>query len=209
MPPIEKGDWNRRVFYTKDHRIKLDTAVTILLDCSGSMSGSRYTRASQAVIQLSHTFGRVLKMPVEVLGFTTVSFEECKIYEIKPFGDRRVSADTVGHRLSVAGNKLWGNNDADALYYGYNRLKKRKEPRKMMIVLSDGTPADSIAGDCHNNLVYITNIIEKDPEVDLFGVGIQSTAVKNYYKTHKVLGLDDSITETLFDLIRSGGIKYV
>jgi len=96
------------------------------------------------------------------------------------------------------------NNDADAVMWAYTQLMKRKESRKILIVLSDGCPAGSWAGNDSNNLTYVTNQIQKAGHVELYGVGIMSSAVETYYQNVKVLNDSSEINRTLFEIIREG-----
>jgi len=97
------------------------------------------------------------------------------------------------------------NNDADALMWAYRQIMKRKEERKIIIVLSDGCPAGSWSGgSSSDNLKYVAKMIQLDKGVELYGVGIQSNAVQNYYENFKVLQSSEDINNTLFSIIKEG-----
>jgi len=87
----------------------------------------------------------------------------------------------------------------------YRQIMKRKEERKIIIVLSDGCPAGSWANsNSGDNLRYVAKMIQMDKGVELYGVGIQSSAVKNYYENFKVLEGSEDINNTLFSIIKEG-----
>jgi cobalamin biosynthesis protein CobT len=58
-----------RVFTRRQEAPTLDTAVTLLIDCSGSMEGSRLKLATEAAYALGNVLNR-LNVPFEILGFT-------------------------------------------------------------------------------------------------------------------------------------------
>ena len=101
-----------------------------------------------------------------------------------------------------------GNADADAVMWAYRRLRERKEPRKLLIVLSDGAPACAFSGGgAHSSLLAVTNRIQKEGIVELFGLGIESTAVRLYYNNHAVIRDTAEINEALLTVLKEG-IQY-
>ena len=47
-------------------------------------------------------------------------------------------------RFNVKGGLLKENIDGEAILWAFNRLKKRKEERKILMVISDGAPVDDL-----------------------------------------------------------------
>lgn len=83
---------------------------------------------------------------------------------------------------------LRSNNDALALEYAGKRLGTRSEPRKIMIVFSDGQPAD-IDDQYALNRTVVRNVANLEKSgIEVIGVGIASEAVKEFYAKHYVLG---------------------
>ena len=79
------------------------------------------------------------------------------------------------------------NEDHSAVRWAAERLLDRKEPRKILMVLSDGQPA---AEGMQEVLAY--NLKEEVKRLDKMGVecvgmGIKSTAVRHYYKDNVVI----------------------
>ena len=147
--------------YKKEKDIDFkDTVVTLLIDNSGSMRGRPITIAAICADILSRTLERC-SVKVEILGFTTLNWKGGKSRELwmkqKKDGPGRLndlchiiykSADTPWRRsknnlgLMLKEGILKENIDGEAILWAYNRLKKRKEERKIIMVISDGAPVD-------------------------------------------------------------------
>jgi len=203
LPPIDGGEWNKKIFYDQRKHTVKDTCIFVLVDWSGSMRGPKMRQAADAAQRLVHTFDRVLKIPVALAAFSDRN-TQCDIGYIKPWNTRGMPAQTIAERFHLMCNYTSGNDDADAVNWAYQQIVNRKESRKMLIVLSDGAPAGSLSGHPDDALKHVTTSIEKDGRVELYGVGIQSHAVKKYYTNHIHLKDEHLINETLFTLIKEG-----
>ena len=135
---------------------EMDTALQLLIDCSGSMSGKRIRLAQEVAIALAEAIDKT-QVEYEILGFTSHSVkgslpqttEECfhnwarlgnlHHYIFKPFNERLVNRKAALGKIVGVG--LAGNDDSESLQWANFRLSKRPEKRKVMIVLSDGAPA--------------------------------------------------------------------
>jgi cobalamin biosynthesis protein CobT len=99
-------------------------------------------------------------------------------------------------------NKMWGNNDADAIMFSYDRLLKQQTKRKVMIVLSDGSPADGMAGtDPYYALRYVVGNIEQEKKCDIIGIGILDDSVKEFYKKHVIVRSVNALEQELLTII--------
>ena len=206
MPPVDGGDWNRRIFYDYEKKREMNTCIHVLTDWSGSMTGSKMQYAADASGRLVWVFDRVLKVPVQLAAFTNGQ-SRCDIGLIKKFSDRSISPEQIATNFAKFYEHTSANNDADSVMWAYRQLLKRKEERKILLVLSDGAPAGAWKGSSHANLTHVTKEIEKEGEVELYGVGICSQAVKNYYTKYRVLNDESEINKTLFEIIKAGAYK--
>lgn len=204
---VSQGD--PRVFAVKEEHVSKDTAVCLLVDNSGSMYGEKMALATTASYALSTTLEAV-KIAHEVLGFTSGSYynvpplmrqameediassgieydrlEPIMIPIYKAF-DERINA-TVKRRFAYMLNAqkgLAGNIDGESLEYAAERLMRRSEKRKVMIVLSDGQPAGSDKSGPH--LSFVTRQLEKSG-IECIGIGIMDGSVKKYYPKWTVI----------------------
>ncbi len=138
-----------------------DTSVSILVDSSGSMRGRSMTVAAICADIISTTLERC-NVKTEVLGFTTKQWkggESRKMWmeDGKPENPGRLndirhiifkSAETPWRRgqknfgLMLREGLLKENVDGEALIWAHDRLAKRMEQRKILMVISDGAPVD-------------------------------------------------------------------
>ncbi len=204
-----------------------DTVVTLLIDNSGSMRGRPISIAAICADILSRTLERC-SVKVEVLGFTTLNWKGGKSRELwlknKTSNPGRLndlshiiykSADTPWRRgknnlgLMLKEGILKENIDGEAILWAYQRLKKRSEERKILMVISDGAPVDDstlsvnpgnyLERHLKNTVKWIEN--NKDVEINAIGIGHD---VSSYYSKALKIGdvqeLGDALIDQLADL---------
>lgn len=90
------------------------------------------------------------------------------------------------------------NLDGEAVLWQARRLAKRKEPRRVLFVLSDGYPAGS--DNANQGAVFLKESVMRVIEsgIEVYGIGIQSDSVRNFYPTHWVCDDLDGLTEVAF-----------
>ena len=96
------------------------------------------------------------------------------------------------------------NIDGEALIWSHERLIKRTEDRKILIVISDGAPVDDSTLSV-NNEEYLDNHlkkiifeIENDSSVELQAIGIGHDVTK-YYKNAITINRAEELGEVLLD----------
>lgn len=201
MPQVGDGTYNRSVFQQLTEGLKLNTAVTILVDCSGSMRGEKFTAATQAAISLYDLCGVALRLPCEVLAFTHSHHPQVLV--CKSYAESRLSREVLHGRLNSAGRMMSGNSDGDALMVAFTRqLQAVRNPRKIIIVLSDGCPVEAGNGDGDATLrAAVAEIRSKGTE--LYGIGIMDQNVRRYYsKKAPVVSSASDISKALLEVLR-------
>lgn len=125
-----------RLFYKlKLPNDRIDIAVAILNDESGSMcSCNRITYARSASIIL-HDFCKGLGIPVAIYGHTEI--DDVELYAYAEFD----SIDNKDQYRLMDMSARAGNRDGAALRYVAERLMTRPEAIKLLILISDGQPA--------------------------------------------------------------------
>jgi cobalamin biosynthesis protein CobT len=96
---------------------------------------------------------------------------------------------------------LWENTDGDAIAYATARLGQRKEHRKVLLVLSDGSPAGrESAGDIEAYTLQAVNDAENSG-VDVYGIGILDGNVRHFYKKHEVVDKLERLAPTILSVL--------
>jgi cobaltochelatase CobT len=193
-----------------------DTIVTLLIDNSGSMRGRPITIAALCADILSRTLERC-SVKVEVLGFTTKNWKGGKSREAwtkndKPKNPGRLNdlrhiiykgADTQWRQaknnigLMLKEGLLKENIDGEAISWAYNRIKKRKEERKILMVISDGAPVDDStlsvnSGDfLEKHLKKMVKFIETKSDVEILAIGIGHDVSRYYNKAIKITDIHE------------------
>jgi len=84
------------------------------------------------------------------------------------------------------------NIDGEAISWAYNRIKKRNEERKILMVISDGAPVDDStlsvnSGDfLEKHLKKTVKIIESRKDVEILAIGIGHDVSRYYNKAIKI-----------------------
>ena len=193
-----------------------DTLVTILIDNSGSMRGKPITVAAICADILSRTLEKC-SVKVEILGFTTKhwkggSSREKWASDGKPKNPGRLndlrhiiykSADVPWRQikknmgLMLKEGLLKENIDGEALRWAFSKIKKRKEDRKILMVISDGAPVDdstlsSNSSDyLENDLKNTVKSIENFSDVELVAIGIGHDVTRYYNRAVKITDVQD------------------
>ena len=193
-----------------------DTVVTLLIDNSGSMRGRPITIAALCADILSRTLERC-SIKIEILGFTTKNWKGGKSREewnknSKPKNPGRLNdlrhiiykgADTQWRQtknnlgLMLKEGLLKENIDGEAISWAYNRIKKRKEERKILMIISDGAPVDDStlsvnSGDfLEKHLKKIVKSIEAKKDVEIVAIGIGHDVSRYYNKAIKITDIHE------------------
>ena len=216
LPRIIMDPYNSLSFKKEKDLDFKDTIVTLLIDNSGSMRGRPITIAAICADILSRTLERC-DVKVEILGFTTKNWKGGKSREEwnknnKPKNPGRLndlrhiiykSADSHWRQskknigLMLKEGLLKENIDGEAITWAYNRLKKRKEERKILMVISDGAPVDDStlsvnSGDfLEKHLKKIVKNVENKSDVEILAIGIGHDVSRYYSKAIKITDVQE------------------
>lgn len=214
----------RRLFYIDRQRPVADCVVSILIDCSGSMR-----HQIEPVAMLADCLIRALDMigaSSELLGFTTQAWNGGKAYKDwmrqgRPAYPGRLNE--ACHLIFKTAERGWRRSrrdiaallkgdlfregiDGEAVDWACNRLLARSEARKILIVISDGSPADS-ATNLTNDAYYLDNHLkevlarrERQGEVDILGLGV-GLDLSPFYRHCLATDMSKVLDSHLFDEI--------
>ena len=216
LPRIIMDPYNSLSFKKEKDLSFKDTIVTLLIDNSGSMRGRPITIAAICADILSRTLERC-SVKVEILGFTTKNWKGGQSREYwnknsKPKTPGRLNdlrhiiykgADTHWRQaknnlgLMLKEGLLKENIDGEAISWAYNRIKKRKEERKILMVISDGAPVDDStlsvnSGDfLEKHLKKMVKFIENKTEIEVLAIGIGHDVSRYYDKAIKITDVNE------------------
>ena len=200
-----------------------ETAVSFLVDCSGSMSSEgRIENAMTAVVLFLESLTRA-DVASEVLGYTTCGeysvpeylkerygrVDKLQTFVFKTFRER-LSA-TVRRR--IAGYKELETGwtcIVDPLLIAYERLLYRPEPRRILFVLTDGDVAshgNDEAG--RSELARVVRAIEQEGRVELLAIDLKSGHTKGVFSRRIEVENSEDLADELMrgleaHLLRSG-----
>ena len=216
LPRIIMDPYNSLSFKKEKDLDFKDTIVTLLIDNSGSMRGRPITIAALCADILSRTLERC-SVKVEILGFTTKNW---KGGQSREFWNKQGKSKTPGrlndlrHIIYKAADTHWRlaknnlglmlkegilkeNIDGEAISWAFNRLKKRKEERKILMVISDGAPVDDStlsvnSGDfLEKHLKKMVKFIEDKTEIEILAIGIGHDVSRYYNRAIKITDVNE------------------
>ena len=216
LPRIIMDPFNSLSFKKEKSTEFKDTIVTILIDNSGSMRGRPIAIAAICGDILSRTLERC-GVKVEILGFTTKYWKGGKSREKwnssgKPKSPGRLN--DLRHIIYKSGDSLWRqskkniglmlkegllkeNIDGEAILWAHKRISKRKEERKIIMVISDGAPVDDStlsvnSGDfLEKHLKKTVLFIEEKSDIEILAIGIGHDVSRYYNKAIKITDVQE------------------
>ena len=210
----------RRLFRIEREEPRADCLVTLLIDCSGSMK-----EHIESVAVLVDVLVRALEqagVASEMLGFTTGAWNGGRaqrdwVRAGRPAHPGRLNeachmvfkdAATSWRRARPAIAALLRADlfregiDGEALAWAMRRAEARDESRKLLLVLSDGSPMDSatnLANDAHYLDHHLKDEVARFESrgAEIYGVGV-GLDLSPYYSRSHVLDLSGSVGSVIF-----------
>lgn len=209
------------VYKTRTDKLKLNTAIALGIDHSGSMHGSQLELAAKAAIVLGDVFAP-LNIPFMTYGYSTTTekgvgngynldqYARWNGLWIRHYKRFEESWKAGSLKLTQAKNMTQENTlDGEAVLYGARALLNRPESRKILFIFNDGAPYPGYGntGKCQRYLKDIVKQIQA-MGIEVICFGIETAEVKHYYP-HWVLinSVRDLVKEPLVEidkLLRKG-----
>lgn len=214
----------RRLFRIEHREPVAEAVVGFLIDCSGSMK-----QHIETVAMLIDVFVRALEqagVPGEVLGYTTGAWNGGRAQRDwqragRPRHPGRLNE--LSHLVFKDADQPWRRArrdmaallkadlfregiDGEAVDWACNRLAARAEPRRMLIVVSDGSPMDSataLANDEQYLDEHLRQVVARRSALggtEIYGLGV-GLDLSPYYDHCTALDLSTTLGNTAFDEI--------
>lgn len=211
----------RRLFRMEQHAPVPDCEVSFLVDCSGSMR-----EHIEAVAVLVDVMVRALDqigVATEVLGFTTNAWNGGRarrdwLRAGRPAHPGRLNE--ACHMVFKDGDTSWRRArpsmaallkedlfregvDGEAVEWAAQRLVARCDGRRLLLVISDGSPTDgatALANDAHyldHHLSDVVARLQAQGEVEVYGVGV-GLDLSPYYRQCRAFDLSASVSNEVF-----------
>ncbi len=212
------------IFRTAQQQPSTDAVVSFLLDNSGSMKAhiEVVSRLIQTICQALEKIGA----RSEVLGFTTTSWQGGHSYrqwlrKMRPqhpgrlCDTRHIIYKDANSSLHCAKPSLAAmlkldlfreGIDGEALLWAAKRLRLRQEQRKILIVLTDGSPMQSTTNYANRDNYLDTHLrqaasaIENTGHIELYALGF-GLDLSPYYRHSLAIETVDKINPALFSQI--------
>ena len=192
LVPIANGSPN--IYFEKSNRKDVNSAVSILLDNSSSMSGEPILICQKAAVVLDSAINGT-GTDLEISGFTG-SPHNPVIYQYRRFGQRgQAAAASLGSMDEVP---MGGTPVAVPILEAHRRLMAHKAPRKIMVVISDGAASDAQKAKEAHDVAIATGCM-------VFGIGIGSHGgyIANWCENHQVITDIDQLPSALSTIVQT------
>ncbi len=177
-----------RVFRRKEEKRAINTAVIVLLDRSGSMSGPRMELARKTVLALADVLGTIPGISVSTGAFPG---KDGAVVSMTPFG--RTATQTKDNYAMTA---IGGTPLAQALGWARVQMAVRQEQRKILLIATDGQPS---------NPGLVRALLERlEAEgVELMGLGIlDQGTTRHYFAKHRTVQSLNELPAAVFELFQ-------
>ena len=214
---------NSSIYKLEKKNVEKNTIVSLLMDNSGSMRGKPIITSALTSEILTHTLEKC-NVNVEILGFTTNEWKGGKskkkwesldrpnkpgrlndlLHIIYKDADASWSVAKKNIGLILKEGLLKENIDGEALIWASNRLKRRNEKKKILIVISDGAPVDDSTLSVNNpnilenHLKEVVTEIEQEGKIKLVAIGIGHD-VSRYYKKAFTIDSPDKLGDIIIE----------
>jgi Mg-chelatase subunit ChlD len=189
---VPLGD--HRVFLREEQAPATATAVQVILDRSYSMS-SRMELAVRAVLAVALGLEQVPGVSVATSVFPGNQSEN-GIVQLTRFGESVKRSAPYYPSVYARG----GTPMAEAIYYAVDQLLMQREPRRLILVLTDGAP--------HNSQACATAVnAARALGVECYGIGINTMCVEKLFPSSVVVNDVNELASAMFGMLQTALVK--
>lgn len=186
---VISGDFT--IFDKKTIGIKQNTAIQILLDISGSMSGGNDILAAQAGLSVALALDNVKGLNSAVAAFPYQN----SVLELTSFSER-TSGTTKRYTNAIANG---GTPMSEAILTVAYDLLNQPNDRKLLLVITDGLP---------NNVLSCEQVIQSvsDMGIEFIGLGI-GQVLPAFFKVSKSISSINELPSAMFEILKQQMLK--
>lgn len=182
---VKMATGDPKIFKKKVEDVEINTAVTVLLDLSGSMD-DKYYIANPAAFSLHNMLFGIRGVAVCSMEFSGKDYEP-DVNILVDFGKKPLSEHFNHYPFD-------GTPTAEALWAARAKLLQRPEPRKIVLVLTDGCPNNGY------ETAAATARLQKDG-IEIAAIGMKCDAVRQYWKNHQVIYSMQELPAAMFGVM--------
>ena len=187
---------NPRLFIRHEEKKAVNTAVHILMDCSGSMR-KRMELTSESCFALAKALGSIQGINVGVTAFPANTQEESS--DLAGVCPVVAHGDPVHSEFNTKASG--GTPMGEAIWWVLQKMVLLKEARKIILVLTDGFP------DCKSNVTASVKA-GQSLGIEFYGVGIDFNSITTLFPGHSCSVRELSeLAPAMFTLMKNALIK--
>ena len=193
---------NAKVFLRKGEKAGVNTAVHILLDASGSMNGKPIALAVKACFAVASALQAIPGVSVGVTAFPGNPVPDLPEQQ----GHWQTVAPVLLHGQKLHTRftmKTGGSTPMDAaLWWVLQQLHSMTEPRKIVVLISDGEPDDL-------KLTQTAIRAVKDAGMEVYGIGIHTISIQTLLpgKGSRVINDIAELAPSMFAILHDALIR--
>ena len=183
---------NPRIFRREAEQTGLNTAVHILLDVSGSMSGAPIVLARQACFAVAKALENIKGVNPAVTAFPAMA-STSSVFPIMRHGQKVPDSFDI--------NASGGTPLAAALWWVMQTMLFLREQRKIILIITDGVPDST-----HAAIHAVT--VAQNLGYEVYGLGIRDEHIGQLLpQTSRVINDLPDLAPTIFDLLQDALLK--
>jgi len=186
MHRVLSGDL--RVFKAREDRVSANTGVHVLTDLSSSMNDSDAKVAREASLAIALALEAIPGVSPAVTYFSGNSADPVR----SALRHGQLVRNNIGRFIEPARGYT---PMAEGIWFSAYELSKLREARKIIIVITDGSPDSSKA--CHKVIELCEN-----SGIEMVGIGINTSRVEAFFNRSIVIKNVGELRSTLFQLMR-------
>ena len=183
---------NPRIFRREAEQTGLNTAVHILLDVSGSMSGAPIVLARQACFAVAKALENIKGVNPAVTAFPAMA-STSSVFPIMRHGQKVPDSFDI--------NASGGTPLAAALWWVMQTMLFLREQRKIILIITDGVPDSTHAA------THVVGVAQK-LGFEVYGLGIRDEHISHLLpQTSRVINDLPDLAPTMFDMLQDALLK--
>ncbi|MGH8238754.1 MAG: VWA domain-containing protein [Steroidobacteraceae bacterium] len=179
-----------RLFAKKRLGREVNTAIVLLCDRSSSMGGRPIEIASDCVLAAASGLSAIRGVALEAAVFPGCTAE---VEVLTSFAESLRATATRYPAVEASG----GTPMYEALMWGFERLLMRKEPRKILVCLTDGEPPESTAKACSDAIRAAMR-----GGLEVYGIGIEVPDISKLFPVCQSISNLSELAPILFRFLK-------